>query len=103
MWWRRVDVIGYLYCRCCPYYAARELKADADIIFLPYNYLLDPKVRTLYFVLLCWVLEKKNSCTVGRYKAIKRFHVFFQSRKAHGVELNGNIVIFDEAHNLVNI
>ena len=26
----------------------------------------------------------------------------FQSRKAHGVELQGNVVIFDEAHNLVS-
>ena len=26
-----------------------------------------------------------------------------QTRKAHGVELQGNIVIFDEAHNLVSI
>ncbi|XP_052274161.1 regulator of telomere elongation helicase 1-like isoform X2 [Dreissena polymorpha] len=47
---------------------ARELKADADIIFMPYNYLLDPKTR-----------------------------------KAHGVELQGNVVIFDEAHNLEKI
>lgn len=54
--------------RVCPYYMARELKNDADIIFMPYNYLLDPK-----------------------------------SRKAHGVELQGNVVIFDEAHNLEKI
>ena len=52
--------------RCCPYFISKELKAEADVIFMPYNYLLDPK-----------------------------------SRKAHQVELNGNIVIFDEAHNLV--
>ena len=32
---------------CCPYYVARELKKDADIIFMPYNYLLDPKVKSL--------------------------------------------------------
>lgn len=54
--------------RTCPYYMARELKSDADIVFLPYNYLLDSK-----------------------------------SRKTHGVELQGSIIIFDEAHNLEKI
>ncbi|BFZ16911.1 hypothetical protein BsWGS_19949 [Bradybaena similaris] len=54
--------------KTCPYYMARELKADADIVFMPYNYLLDSK-----------------------------------SRKAHGVELQGSIIIFDEAHNLEKI
>ncbi|XP_071964337.1 regulator of telomere elongation helicase 1-like isoform X2 [Antedon mediterranea] len=51
--------------KCCPYYTAKELHSAADIIFMPYNYLLDPK-----------------------------------SRKANGIDLNGNVIIFDEAHNV---
>lgn len=53
--------------RVCPYYMAKELKTNADIIFMPYNYLLDARARG-----------------------------------AHGVELQGNVVIFDEAHNVVS-
>ncbi|XP_040918142.1 regulator of telomere elongation helicase 1-like [Toxotes jaculatrix] len=51
--------------RVCPYYLSRSIKQQADIIFMPYNYLLDPK-----------------------------------SRRAHNIELNGAVVIFDEAHNV---
>ncbi|KAK4886994.1 hypothetical protein RN001_003265 [Aquatica leii] len=29
----------------CPYFMAKELKQQADIIFMPYNYLLDPRTR----------------------------------------------------------
>ncbi|XP_063064363.1 regulator of telomere elongation helicase 1 [Engraulis encrasicolus] len=51
--------------RVCPYYLARNLKQQAEIIFTPYNYLLDPK-----------------------------------SRRAHNIELQGAVIIFDEAHNV---
>ncbi|KAJ8970779.1 hypothetical protein NQ317_003493 [Molorchus minor] len=29
----------------CPYFMSRELKHQADIVFMPYNYLLDPLIR----------------------------------------------------------
>ncbi|KAK7116907.1 hypothetical protein R3I94_023261 [Phoxinus phoxinus] len=31
--------------RVCPYYMSQSLKQHADVIFMPYNYLLDPKSR----------------------------------------------------------
>lgn len=31
--------------RSCSYFAARELMAEAVIVFCPYNYLLDPLIR----------------------------------------------------------
>ncbi|XP_043239518.1 Fanconi anemia group J protein homolog isoform X2 [Amphibalanus amphitrite] len=31
--------------RACPYYAGRNLKEDADIVFCPYNYLIEPSIR----------------------------------------------------------
>ena len=35
--------------RMCPYYLARELKSHADVIFMPYNYILDMKVSTYMY------------------------------------------------------
>ncbi|XP_043574041.1 Fanconi anemia group J protein isoform X1 [Chiloscyllium plagiosum] len=31
--------------RSCPYFVSRELMQEADIVFCPYNYLMDPQIR----------------------------------------------------------
>ena len=31
--------------RVCPYFKSRDDSSDADIVFVPYNYLLDPSIR----------------------------------------------------------
>ncbi|XP_058807015.1 regulator of telomere elongation helicase 1 homolog isoform X2 [Phymastichus coffea] len=54
--------------KCCPYYLTRELKQSADIIFMPYNYILDPKTR-----------------------------------KNQSIEIQNNVVLLDEAHNVEKI
>ncbi|XP_050576329.1 regulator of telomere elongation helicase 1 homolog [Bombus affinis] len=51
--------------KCCPYFLSRELKQNADITFMPYNYLLDSK-----------------------------------SRKTQGIDIQNNIILLDEAHNI---
>ncbi|XP_059049818.1 Fanconi anemia group J protein homolog [Achroia grisella] len=52
----------------CPYYAARQMANIAHIVFCPYNYLIEPSIRS--------------------------------SMK---IELENNIVIIDEAHNIEDI
>lgn len=32
----------------CPYYASKDRASAADIIFMPYNYLIDEKIRENY-------------------------------------------------------
>ncbi|XP_008203910.1 Fanconi anemia group J protein homolog isoform X2 [Nasonia vitripennis] len=54
--------------KACPYFAARALMAEADIIFCPYNYLIDPVIR-----------------------------------ETMKINLNGDVVIVDEAHNIESI
>ncbi|XP_011637697.1 Fanconi anemia group J protein-like isoform X2 [Pogonomyrmex barbatus] len=54
--------------RLCPYFGARSLMVQADIVFCPYNYILYPEIR-----------------------------------ESMQINLRGNIVILDEAHNVEDI
>ncbi|WKY14618.1 hypothetical protein Q1695_000279 [Nippostrongylus brasiliensis] len=54
--------------RMCPFFRCRQMQETAELVLLPYNYIIDPVLR-----------------------------------KIHRVDLNGSIVIFDEAHNMENI
>jgi hypothetical protein len=48
-WWWAVGI-------ACPYFTARALAEDADIIFCPYNYLVDPGMYShTCIVLSVWV------------------------------------------------
>lgn len=52
---------GVYVCRMCPYYLARELKSQADLIFMPYNYILDIKVHRFVHVFV----SSQLSCDLG--------------------------------------
>ena len=50
--------------RGCAYYAARELMIEADIVFCPYNYLLDPVIRDKFRINLshhCVILDEAHN------------------------------------------
>uniref|UniRef100_A0A915JCH2 Helicase ATP-binding domain-containing protein n=1 Tax=Romanomermis culicivorax TaxID=13658 RepID=A0A915JCH2_ROMCU len=65
--------------RFCPYFKYREKSDVADLILMPYNYILDP--RTLKFKYLDFLIV----------------------RKANKINLNDSILIIDEAHNLEKV
>lgn len=39
-----LHLIGQNY-GCCPYFVSKKIAETADIIFMPYNYLIDPRLR----------------------------------------------------------
>ena len=75
--------------RMCPYYLAREMKSEADIIFMPYNYILDMKVSWSAALKALQLLYLCACCSP-------------QTRHVHGVDVQGTVVILDEAHNIVS-
>lgn len=72
----------------CPYFMARELMLNSDIIFCPYNYLLDPMIRqsVSYF--------ERN---LSRNNLDSNWSREFLQMD---ISLKGHILILDEAHNI---
>ncbi|GMH35725.1 hypothetical protein BSKO_03593 [Bryopsis sp. KO-2023] len=54
--------------RACPYFASRKMAQTAELVFCPYNYLIDPDIRD-----------------------------------SMGITVEGDVIIFDEAHNIEDI
>jgi len=52
------DSDGYTKHSACPYYLSREFANTADLIFAPYNYILDPKIREIMNI------DLKNSIVI---------------------------------------
>ena len=50
--------------KMCPYYGARELMDQVDIIFCPYNYLISPRIRSSMKINL-----KDQIVIIGNYLA----------------------------------
>lgn len=70
--------------RCCSYFLSKELTENADIVFMPYNYLLDPKARKANR------LQLENSVII-----IGGFLLVFK------LKLSSKFLTFsDEAHNV---
>lgn len=62
----------------CPYFAARSLMADAEIIMCPYNYIASPKIRESVSVvsLLVGQIYRDSMCTMNNLSNLpKRLYI----------------------------
>ncbi len=80
-----MSYIPILLHRMCPYYLARELKSQADIVFMPYNYILDIKVTDCISIGVC----------AYTYVHVLLLYIYFPCRldKCTVLDLQGTIVI----------
>lgn len=86
---------------------------------MPYNYLLDPKVSSVIHItseadicdhkwastetLVLWLALSFLISMNANIQLPLPPSLIPQSRKAHNIDLNGAVVIFDEAHNVVRL
>lgn len=78
-------IVCSLWALGCPYFASRTMADSADLIFCPYNYILEPCKD--YTIMLWFYVYIDYPCLCYYYTAI---------RKAMNIDLEGSIVILDE-------
>ena len=88
----------------CPYYAARELKDLVDIVFCPYNYLIDPRIRASVRQMFNHDTYTSSLFSIQFSRNITRHHFIFFILKFSldqmKLNLTNQIIIIDEAHNI---
>lgn len=85
--------------KACPYFAARSLAEQAELIFCPYNYLIDPRTSAR---------RMSPGSTVVRYRDLfshkaSLFLCCTVIAKAMELDLTDAILILDEAHNIEDV
>lgn len=50
--------------KCCPFFVSKDQVEKADIVFMPYNYLLDAKVRSVNNVSMKIIFCYQNSILI---------------------------------------
>jgi regulator of telomere elongation helicase 1 len=83
----------------CPFYLARELQATSDVLFMPYNYMVDPKVRNPHAALA----RQPPAALRAPYDVPCHSLGDPKVRKALNIDLSSDILIFDEAHNIEKV
>lgn len=74
--------------RFCPFFMSKEMMADAELVFMPYNYLLDPKLRSAHGVelkvrQLCSVLENLGIIVIQVFSFGLELHHYLGRSSQH--------------------
>ena len=86
--------------QACPYFALRGIKEEAQIIFCPYNYLIDPLIRDQVWGGGGGGGGSSGSGSYSLATATVSVTVVSVLSSQMLIDLQGQVVVLDEAHNM---